>query len=52
MITMIKIKGVRALDELAGSTRATSDYSREQTRKGTAKESAMDQDTERKELPL
>jgi hypothetical protein len=48
---VIKIKGVRALDELTGSNKGKkTDYSQERMRKNTTKESAMDQDTEQKEL--
>jgi hypothetical protein len=52
----MKIKGARALDELAGPNNKqrqnpTSIFYRERTRKSTTKASAMDQDTEQKESP-
>ena len=50
MITMMKIKGVRALDELAGPNKGKIRLS-ERTRKGTTKVSAADQDTGQSESP-
>jgi hypothetical protein len=50
VITMMKIKGVRALDELAGPNKGKIRLS-ERTRKGTTKVSAADQDTGQSESP-
>ena len=49
VVTMLKYKGTRALDELVGSNKGKSDLYREQTRRHTRKESAADQYLEQNE---
>jgi hypothetical protein len=51
VITMLKIKGARAPDELAGPNKGKIRLLSRADEKSTTKESAMDQDTGQSELP-